>query len=204
MSARPSVDGERCLAAARAAPGARTTIAALLEAQFHHMGREVTHPDGNVLARLGLVRQAPPRERRTAVARYVGTDGARLVAVWPFALCVGDRRGGALLPRRGRASWWPLAAQPDCFTARELGLARAGCAPCPDDLVARALRWIASYEARVEGLVGTAHRAPADPRARAAAGGDYALAAAWRVHADALAAPAGIRSPGPGACRSPS
>lgn len=187
MTARHAVDAAACLTAARARPGGRREIAALLEAQFHHLGRDVTHPDGNVLRRLGFLRQRPPAGRRTAVTRYVRTDGL-LVAVWPFALCVGDARGAALLPRRGRPSLWPLAAQPDCFTARELGVARRGCVACPDPLVGRAFAWLASYEQAVDGLVGTAHREPVETRHRAAPGDGYALHAAWRTHLAALGA----------------
>ncbi|MDO9407025.1 hypothetical protein [Patulibacter sp.] len=185
MTAHPPVDASACLAAARGRPGGRREIAALLEAQFHHLGRDVMHPDGNVLRRLGFVRQRPPAGLRTATTRYVRADGL-LVAVWPFALCVGDARGAALLPRRGRPSLWPLAAQPDCFTARQLGDARRGCVACPGPLVGRAFAWLASYELAVDDLVGTAHRAPAEERHRAAPGGGYALHAAWRTHGAAL------------------
>lgn len=196
MSAHGPVDARRCLAAARDAPGSRTAVAALLEAQFHHMGRDVSHPAGNVLRRLGFVRQGPPPGRRTAVARYVRSSDAQLVAIWPFALCVGDRRGAALLPRRGRASWWPLATQPDCFTARELSALRAGCTACPGPLVGRALGWLADYEREVETLVGTAHREPSDPGSRASAGDGYGLQASWRTHAAAFVGGDGPSSAG--------
>jgi hypothetical protein len=186
----PPVDARTCLAHARDAPGGRTTLARLLEAQFHHMGRDVTHPEGNLLPRMGFARQTAPPGRRTAVTRYVLRRGSMLVAVWPFALCIGDRRGAALLPRRGRASWWPLASQPDCFTARELTAVRAGCTACPEPLVHRALLWLAEYEQTVDGLVGTAHREPAEAGARARPGEGYALHASWRTHAEALAAAA--------------
>jgi hypothetical protein len=120
----------------------------------------------------------------------VRRHGPTLVAIWPFALCIGDRRGAALLPRRGRASWWPLASQPDCFTARELSAVRAGCTACPEPLVHRALLWLAEYEQTVDGLVGTTHREPAEAGARARPGEGYALHASWRTHAEALGAAA--------------
>lgn len=182
----PVVDARRCAAEATARPGARPAIARLLEAQFHHMGRDVGHPDGNVLTRIGFRRQRAPEGLRTGVTRYVLADGPALVAIWPFALCIGDHRGAALLPRRGRASWWPLAGQPDCFTARQLGVVREGCVACPDPLVQRALAWLAAYEEAVDGLVGTAHREPAERSARARPGEGYALQRAWRTHATAL------------------
>lgn len=183
MSSRPAVDAAGALRGARAAPGNRQAVAALLEAQFHHMGRDVTHPGGNLLRRMGFVRQPPPPGTRRAVARYVRPGGSSLVAIWPFALCIGDERGAAIVPRRGRVSWWPLACQPDCFTVRELGVVRAGCSPCPEPLLRRVFLWLAEYEETVDRLVGTAHREPAEAAARAAPGGGYALHASWRTHA---------------------
>jgi hypothetical protein len=182
----PAVDTQRCVDAATAEPGGRGAIAALLEAQFHHMGRDVQHPAGNLLHRLGFTRQRPPSGLRTGTSRYVLSDGPVLVAIWPFALCIGDRRGAALLPRRGRASWWPVASQPDCFTARQMAAARAGCVACPAPLVGRAFLWLAGYEQAVDDLVGTAHREPAERSARAGPGDGYALQAAWRTHAGGL------------------
>ncbi|MGX6447629.1 hypothetical protein ACVU7I_06125, partial [Patulibacter sp. S7RM1-6] len=156
MAHEPPVDARRCLRHARADPAGRSAMAALLEAQFHHMGRDVTHPGGNVLAALGFVKQRAPAGVRRGVSRYVLAAGTPLVAVWPFALCVGDHRGAALLPRRSRALWWPLAGQPDCFTLRDLASLRAGCAPCPRPVLRRALLWLADYEERVDARVGTA------------------------------------------------
>lgn len=54
----------------------------------------------------------------------------------------------------------------------------------------------AEYEQEVEALVGTAHREPADPGARASPGDGYGLQASWRTHAAAFGGPGLPNAPG--------
>ncbi|WP_210490936.1 hypothetical protein [Patulibacter sp. SYSU D01012] len=191
MSARAPVSRARALAAARADPGGRAAVAALLEAQFHHLGRDAAHPDGNVLRRLGFRREAAPPGRRRAVTRYVRSGPDDVVALWPFALCVADGDGTVLVPRRGRASWSPLAARPDVHDLDGLHAVRQAARPCGARGLSRVCAWLGGHERAVAALVGTGHRAPAEARSRAAPGDPYDLADAWTLHAVALATAGG-------------
>jgi len=197
MTRHAPVDSASALQRASAAPGHPAAIAELLEIQFHHLGRDATHREGNLLRRVGFVRQPAPPGLRTGVSRYVAQRDGRTIAVWPFALFTGGADGAAIVPRRGQPSWLPVCGLPDVFTLRAFRAVRQRSLPCPAAALADALAWLVGYERAIGSLVGDRHRIPAEERARGGAAATYLLDRPWRTHVLALRTRGGTPAPRP-------
>ncbi|QAT86413.1 hypothetical protein EJ065_4871 [Corallococcus coralloides] len=126
------------------------------------LGQDVRCPDGNVLLRHGLVREArPPGVEGQSAYQGRLLDGGRLT-LWGFgALC--ESCGGAIfVPRDGFVPRWVEDARGPAFRVEDVGVrrdvatgserraARAG--------LARLADWLAEYEAWVARDVGLAWR----------------------------------------------
>lgn len=148
----------------------------LLDLQFWLMGRDVVHPAGNVLLRLGFVRDEAAGERLPA--RYIRSDHLGLVIVWRCGLYL---PAGRTLMVRGHE---PGSAAPSGLaglydTSAVFG-ALDNAQACSSQALADACLWLADYEGQVEDAVGTGHRRPGPGRRPSAAPPEAcALTRAW-------------------------
>jgi len=77
----------------------RHLLAELLDQQMWFFGRDIQHPDGNLLLRFGFSRERPPSEV-SGTSRYaIATDGGTLV-LWGWGAVWRDGHPHALLLRR--------------------------------------------------------------------------------------------------------
>lgn len=157
--------------------GDSAPIAHLLDMQFWLLGRDVEHPDGNLLVRFGFLREpavgAPTRYRRE-------TGGEHLV-LWPCGLLLGTADTGTLL-LRGHVPADVTGLDPVPLRKLDAVLAahRAG-ADCSPVALGAACAWFARYEASVRTAVGLAHRVPRPgPRPQLAPADACSLEDAWR------------------------
>lgn len=137
---------------------AATPIAHLSDVQFWLMGRDVEHPDGNLLVRLGFARERAPQP--TLPTRYRRTDARRPVFLWPCGLLLDGGAGSCLLVRGHEPAHVP-DLDPECLydpqeVIAELRHGRA----CPPEVLAHACRWFADYERAVDTTAGVGHRVP--------------------------------------------
>lgn len=131
-------------------------IAPLLDVQFWLLGRDVEHPDGNLLVRSGFARDAA----RGTPTRYRLDTADEQVVLWPCGLFLATA-GTATLALRGDV---PVdAAGLDPLPLRKLdavlGAHGAG-GPCSPATLAGLCGWFARYEASVRTTAGVAHRVP--------------------------------------------
>lgn len=131
----------------------------LLDVQFWLMGRDVEHPDGNLLCTtLGFRREPAPRRR--LASRYRRTTDDLDVVIWRCGLLLADAQDRWLLVR-GLA---PVSVEDGCLEqVHDLEVVfdvwRSGQA-CREDGLGVPSRWFADYEATVSAAVGVAHRVP--------------------------------------------
>jgi hypothetical protein len=150
----------------------------LLDVQFWLMGRDVEHPGGNVLARLGFRREASPEPGGRS--RYCASEPGTQVVIWPCGMFLGTEHHGCLMVRGHQPTTVDgstVAGLSDAAQVLELG--REG-APAEPGLLAHAAHWFAGYERRVEDLGGIAHRVPKPGTAPTLAPPEpWSLAGAW-------------------------
>lgn len=172
----------------------------LLDLQFWLMGRDVEHPDGNVLCRIGFTREPHPEAHRPS--RYTCIAPAGRVIIWPC---------GILLPASATSE---NPANTDIGGSEECLVLR-GCAPalvsaqnvcdthdpaqlhaelqrgtsCPPQVLRNVCRWFSRYEQTVDTIVGIAHRTPRPgTTATLAPPEPCSLASRWATLADELSA----------------
>jgi hypothetical protein len=130
----------------------------VLDLQFWLMGRDVEHPDGNLLLRLGLARQRVPD--RPWPSRYRKAEADGYVLLWRCGIFLQALGHGCLLVR-GRP---PAAATGDqvndLYDLAEVAAVQRRGEPCPPEGLALASHWFARYEAAVAATAGVGHRAP--------------------------------------------
>ena len=130
----------------------------VLDVQFWLMGRDVEHPGGNLLPRLGFTRQKVPD--RPWPSRYRRAEPGGYVIIWQCGLLLqGPGRGCLLL--RGREPAAVTRGQLDgLYDLDGVSAAQRQGSGCPPRTLARACRWFARYEAAVAATAGVAHRVP--------------------------------------------
>ncbi|MGX6450126.1 hypothetical protein ACVU7I_18970, partial [Patulibacter sp. S7RM1-6] len=157
MNARPGL--AEVLAATAPSDDGASPIAHLLEVQFWLMGRDVERPDGNLLLRLGFVREpVPPGRKGSSRYRRREPDGG--VLLWTCGLLLDARGVRCLLVRGHPPAVASVERTPDIYgTAEVLALLQRSPAS-PPAATTRALRWLADYEAAVLRAAGVGHRTP--------------------------------------------
>jgi len=130
----------------------------VLDLQFWLMGRDVEHPGGNLLLRLGFTRQKMPD--RPWSSRYRRSEPDGYVVIWRCGMYLHDPGHGCLLLR----SRTPAAATGDqlndIYDLDDVAAVQRRGRPCPPGALARACDWFARYEGAVEATAGVRHRVP--------------------------------------------
>ncbi len=170
------------------APTLAASFVELLDVQFWQIGRDVEHPDGNLLVRLGFTRTTQPGDPRTP-GRYQRQDGAAghtSVFLWRCGLYLGSVEHAVLLVR-GRRPRVVHVYPDDVYDQDEVWALHAAGSPCSCTELREASVWLADYEASVEQLAGVAHRQPKPgPRPTLAPATPCSLRPQWHALADAL------------------
>lgn len=170
-------------------------FADLLDVQFWLMGRDVEHPDGNLLcSALSFTRERAPK--RSWPSRYRRTTNELDVLIWRCGLLL-DRGGDGLLLVRGLA---PVAVDPadlgNVFDPEKVFASWSTSAVCPTHRLPEASLWFADYEAAVSASAGVAHRVPvAGTRPALAPAEPCSLEQDWRALATDLSGLSGLRDP---------
>ena len=151
----------------RSRPRRKPRFGDAINQQLWCWGRDILHPEGNLLTQYGFVRQERPPERAgTSLYRWESSSDWR-VLLWGFAIFVGDdelqcgmwlKRGEAL-PRWSpfsdvRSPAWEMCNLPIPSVART----PAAMTAC-DLLVMQFCSWVSDYEAWVVARRGIAYRA---------------------------------------------
>ncbi len=131
-----------------------STLLGLLDLEFWLIGRDIEHPDGNLLVRLGFDREPAP-DGTPLHSRYRWTSAAANVVLWAWGLYFQQEGAGLLLARGGRGAV-PLDRAPDIYVPP----AAVANSQYPAAIVTDICRWLASYEDRVTTAVGLDHRVP--------------------------------------------
>jgi hypothetical protein len=142
-----------------APPGeGKSALVRLLEVQFWLMGRDVEHPGGNLLLRLGFIRQTVPD--RPWPSRYRRAEAGGYAVIWRCGMFLQASGHGCLL-LRGMAPTAVAGDQVDGLydLAEVADVSRRGRSSPPSALI-RAGRWFAHYEAEVAATAGVGHRMP--------------------------------------------
>ena len=133
-------------------------VAGLVDVQFWLMGRDVEHPAGNVLLRLGFCRE--PCAQPGLPTRYRREAPTVQVIAWPCGIFFGTDQLDYLLVR---------GHSPAVVVGIDVGLlydpaevfAAAACgSSCPPAAMQAACQWFAEYEESVRRIAGVAHRVP--------------------------------------------
>jgi len=132
----------------------------LLHHQCWFFGRDILHPDGNLLVQYGFKRYKAPKKAGTNRYRML-IDKAVEIDLWGFGLFYGDAQVGGIFIRRYDFS--PLLFQtgslgPRIFKSEQLPKSQrpinSDQIDAAKDLTRRAVDWILSYEVWVEGVCG--------------------------------------------------
>lgn len=132
----------------------------LLHHQCWFFGRDIMHPDGNLLTQYGFKRLKAPKKAGTNRYR-IEIDRSVEIDLWGFGLFYGDKRLGGLFIRRYDFS-------PQRFETGKLGtrIFKSEQLPCNrrpvtgveidavKQLTRRAVEWILVYEAWIEEVCG--------------------------------------------------
>ena len=160
-------EGPRPGMTARQAPGpdgkaprsrGNSAFARLLEVQFWLLGRDVEHPDGNLLLRLGFTRQPAPDHPWPS--RYLREDAAGYAVIWRCGIFLDAPRHGCLLLRAMAPATVSRARVDDLYDLDEVARLQRQGGPCRPGALTGAARWFAGYEASVTTTAGLAHRVP--------------------------------------------
>lgn len=151
----------------------------LVDVQFWLVGRDVEHPEGNLLVRLGFAREPAPHG--DLPTRYRRQTPTLRVVLWPRGVFFGTPQRDCLL-LRGRSPVVVAGVDPDTvYDPTQLTAAAVHGRPCPPDGLQAACDWFAGYEQDVAAVAGVAHRVPRPgPRPTLAPPEPCALDRAWR------------------------
>jgi hypothetical protein len=146
-------------------PNVRKLAADLLNQQLWCWGRDIQHPDGNILLKHGFMRVRPPEDHQGSSAYTLRLADEHTMIMWGFGLFCGQKeKGGVFImrfgfnPRHTEAAElmlpiWTTAQLPELRTPTssfECAAAR--------DLLVRALNWISRYEGWVIDTFGIGYR----------------------------------------------
>lgn len=124
----------------------------LLHAQCWAWGRDIKHPDGNLLLRYGLERLRPPAGVSGCSQYTVLLPGDLTIRLWGFGVYVGHEQGIYM----NRYEFLPrVAVLADAWTPDQLA---RGQRTMDASLLSRLLGWMFSYEMWVEETQGRAYR----------------------------------------------
>ncbi|MFE6647390.1 hypothetical protein ACFVJS_12560 [Nocardioides sp. NPDC057772] len=141
-----------------------SALAHLLDVQFWLMGRDVAHPDGNLLQRLGFERQTTADP--SVPARYRRCEPDPEVIIWRCGLLLRVPQHDCLLLRGCE----PVLVGSEVAAMHnpvDVGAARAHSTRAPAQAIKTSATWFASYEASIADIAGVRHR-DAPPRIRPA------------------------------------
>jgi hypothetical protein len=133
-------------------------LARVLDVQFWLMGRDVEHPDGNLLIRLGLTRQRVAD--RPWPSRYRRDEADGHVLIWPCGLFLQGAEAGCLLVRGRTPATVSGNRLADVYDLSDVEAAQRTGGTCTPAALARASQWFARYEAEVTAIAGVGHRRP--------------------------------------------
>ena len=164
----------------------------LLDRQCWNWGRDIVHPEGNLLLEAGFRRRRPPEGVAGSSCYTLALPDGDSLMLWGFGLLYGTpRTGGVFLNRyQFRPVWLPPEAvhepmwTPDIFpTAQKPPSPRV-----PVDLTVAAIRRIADYEEWALARCGLEYRRAVlrQWKRRSKRLPPQALPEAWRALADAL------------------
>lgn len=128
----------------------------VLDVQFWLMGRDVEHPDGNLLVRLGFTRQ----KVRPWPSRYRRTEADGHVVIWQCGMFLQNPEHGCLLLRGMTPTAVTGSQLDDLYDLAEVKAVPHRGRPCPSAALLRASHWFAHYETAVEATAGVGHRVP--------------------------------------------
>jgi hypothetical protein len=141
----------------------RHRLAELLDQQMWFFGRDIQHPEGNLLLRFGFTRERPP-VAVSGTSRYTMTTPVGSLTLWGWGVLWRDREPLALLMRRhgpgprlvsaavAREQVWAHTALTDSRAAASDELARVGM------LLADFAGWVHRYERWVRDTCGESWR----------------------------------------------
>ncbi len=143
------------------------SFVALLDVQFWLMGRDVEHPGGNLLCRLGFIREPASTgawSGRSAPSRYTrpaapGSTEPEVV-IWPCGMLLVASGCRSLVVRGGIPVLAPDRGPDGLYDQAEVYAQWRRGSPCTAQALAQVSRWFARYECRVDELVGIEHRVP--------------------------------------------
>jgi hypothetical protein len=130
----------------------------VLDVQFWLMGRDVEHPDGNLLARLGFTRQKVPD--RPWPSRYRRAEADGYVVIWQCGMFLQAAEHACLLLRGLPSATVTGSRLDDLYDVAEVRVVLDQGRPCPPAGLAQASLWLARYEEAVSAAVGVGHRVP--------------------------------------------
>lgn len=179
-----------------ASPGDRSTppgneqsaFARVLDVQFWLMGRDVEHPHGNLLLRLGFTRQKVPD--RPWPSRYRRAEADGHVIIWPCGIFLQTPQHRCLLLRGMTPAEATDSQLDDLYDLADVLAVLHRGRPCPTAALMRASHWFADYETAVAATAGVGHRVPRPgPRPTLAPPEPCSLEQAWRELAARLGNP---------------
>ncbi|HYZ57742.1 MAG TPA: hypothetical protein VE733_30160 [Streptosporangiaceae bacterium] len=151
-------DPARGLDGSTPAGSEQSAFVRVLDVQFWLMGRDVEHPDGNLLLRLGFTRQTVPD--RPWPSRYRRAEANGHVVIWQCGMFLQTPEHGCLLLRGMTPAAATDSQLDDLYDLAEvLAVLRRG-GPCPPAALMRASHWFADYETAVAATAGAGHRVP--------------------------------------------
>lgn len=153
MIRRPGLIG--VLAGTSTMADGTSAMAHLLDVQFWLMGRDVEHPDGNLLQRLGFERETTAAP--FAPARYRRRGPEPEVIIWRCGLMIRTPEHDCLLLRGCE----PALVGPEVaamYNPVSVGATRDKSSPAPPQTISAAAGWFAAYEARIVEVAGVEHR----------------------------------------------
>ncbi len=164
-----------------------STLLGLLDLQFWLIGRDIEHPDGNLLIRMGFDREPAP-DGLPVHSRYRWTSEGMNSVLWAWGLFFQQEGAGLLLTRGGRGAV-PLGRAPDIYVPPPA----VANSRYPAGIITDICRWLASYEERVTTTVGLGHRVPRPGSSpRLAPPEPWSLASAWHELAELIGRSGGI------------
>jgi hypothetical protein len=154
------------------------------------LGRDVNHPEGNLLLRRGLSRERPPPGQQANSVYTASLPGGGVLKLWGFGVFSDDCDGAVFVSRDGftphlvdsGAVLWPVFHAEDLRAASREPLTLEGQRACRAAVVTLA-EWLAGYEGWVVDQLGSSWRRAclAERRKGSPASGDELAAAWWRI-----------------------
>jgi hypothetical protein len=142
----------------------RHDAARLLDQQLWCWGRDISHPEGNLLLRLGMCRYRPAFATRDGTLYTARVGDSATIHLWGFGIYFVDAEHGGLFLRRG--SFRPrMGSRPDALGLHTAEQVEASTRPLPASasrsarkLIEGFARWVAQYEHWIAETLGVTYR----------------------------------------------